>query len=106
MAPHPKSILYRVPGRYKDGLDGVIVTRTPTHQHHTASATYLGGRVMAVRSTEIDINVFEGGTRRTLTCARSFAPSVIVNDAVCVRVTGGGISTYEIAEVLPSTFVP
>jgi hypothetical protein len=100
---HPKSVLWSVPG--ESHRAGVTISRREVTMHTSKDGkNYFGSRVVAVRETEIDSRIFEGGFSRVVTFARSLAPAAIVNDALCLRVTGDGIMSYVVAEVFPTRF--
>jgi hypothetical protein len=60
----------------------------------------------AVRETDADVEIVDGSARATLTMPRSFPANAIVNDAVCVEVSGDGIDTYVIVDAFPTRYIP
>lgn len=100
----PEDVLWRVEGPHGEG---VTVTVRPIQQlYRTDGTTFLGGRIKRVGASDLDVEVIEGGMRRTITAQRALAPAAIVGDPCCAEVTGGGITTYTITAIHPSRFLP
>jgi hypothetical protein len=83
----------------------VSVIRKARRAEFQVEGHFLGARVEAVRATEIDFKVYEAGWR-TITSSRSLLPQAIPNDPAVVKVSGGGLATYEIEAAYPSRFNP
>jgi len=99
-------VLWRVPGRGPNGSEGSVVIKKGRRPEFQDGGSYLGSRVVAVRESEIDCKIFEGGFWRTVTCSRSLAPTAIAQDPIVVKASGSGIHSYVIERVYESRFAP
>jgi hypothetical protein len=90
MATNTRDVYGVLPGGGRMDLRDTTVTRPAVH----VSGNRFGARAMAVRATEVDAMIQEGGASKTLTFARALAPNAIANDPLLLTVTGDSISNY------------
>ena len=68
-----------------NGTEGLTVYRPDKH----VDGNRFGARVVDVRATEVDIKMYEGGTWKVFTVARSMAPGVIAKAILRTSALGG-----------------